>query len=120
MPSAFILSTSTVVDPDVHALRAGNITYVCFIKDMSMVWRGNVIVQLVDEHLDRLSQIKPNNDTNVSGLLPFEFVSVLTESDMLFKTNGLQTLEVKDVNKLNDAIAQHHMFFFIASASSRC
>ena len=85
-----------------------------------MVWREDVIAQLVDEHRDRLSQIKPINDTNVSGLLPFEFVSVLTESDMLFKTNGLQTLEVNDVNKLNDAIAQHHMLFFIASASSRC
>ena len=85
-----------------------------------MVRRNDIIAQLVNEHFARLSQIKPNNDTNVSGLLRFEFVSVLTETDMLFKTNGLQTLEVKEVNKLNDTIAQHHMLFFIASASSRC
>ena len=84
-----------------------------------MAWRRDVIVQL-DEHLDRLSQIKQNNDTNVSGLLRFEFVSVLTESDMFIKTNGRQTLEVKEVNKLNDPIAQHHILFFIASASSHC
>ena len=74
--------------------------------------KGN-IAQLVDEHLDRLSQIKPINDTNVSGLLRFNFVSVLVESGLLFKTNGPQTLEVKEVNKLNDTIAQHHMLFFI-------
>ena len=120
MPSAFILSTSTVVDPDIQALRVGNINHACFIEDMSMVRRKDIIAQLVDEHLDRLSQIKSINDINDSGLLRFEFVSVLTESDMLVKTNGQQPLEVKKVNKLNDTIAQHHMLFFIASASSRC
>ena len=30
---------------------------------------------------------------------------------MLFKTNGLQTLEVKEVKKLNNPIAQHHILF---------
>ena len=84
-----------------------------------MVRRNDIIAQLVDEHLDRLSQIKPINDTDVSGLLRFEFVSLLAESSLLFKTNGRQTLEVKDDNKLNDAIAQHHMFI-ITSASSCC
>ena len=32
---------------------------------------------------------------------------------MRFKTNGPQTLVVKEDNKLNYTIAQHHMFFFI-------
>ena len=84
-----------------------------------MVWRNDVIAQLVDEHLDRFSLNKPLNDTNVSGLLRFEFVSILAESDLLFKTNGRQTPEVKEVNKLNNTIAQHHRLFIITSASSR-
>ena len=62
--------------------------------------------------MDRLSQIKPNNDTNVLGLQCFDFVSVLVESDLFFKTDGPQTLEVKEVSKLNDTIAQHHMLLF--------
>ena len=31
---------------------------------------------------------------------------------MFFKTGGPQTLEVKEVNKLNGTIAQHHMLLF--------
>ena len=46
-------------------------------------------------------------------LLRFEFVSVLAESDILFKTNSLQPLVVNEVNKLDDTIAQHHTLFFI-------
>ena len=72
-----------------------------------------IIAQLFDEHLDRLSQIKSINYTNFSGLLRFEFVSVLAESDLLFKANCPQTLEVKADNKRNDTIAQHHMLFII-------
>ena len=30
---------------------------------------------------------------------------------MLFKNNGLQTVEVKGVNKLNNTITRHHMLF---------
>ena len=37
MLSAFILYTSTVVDPDIQALRVGNINYGRFIKDMAML-----------------------------------------------------------------------------------
>ena len=85
---------------------------------MRMLWRKDVIAQLVDEHPDRLSQIKPINDTNVSGVLGFVFVSVSAENDRLFKTDGRQTLEAKEVNKLNDTIAKHHMLFFIISAGS--
>ena len=44
-----------------------------------MLLGKDVIAQLVDEHLDRLSQIKSTNDTITSGLLRFEFVSVLAE-----------------------------------------
>ena len=72
-----------------------------------------IIAQLFDEHLDRLSQIKSINYTNFSGLLRFEFVSVLAESELLFKANSPQTLEVKADNKRNDTIAQHHMLFII-------
>ena len=79
--------------------------------------KRGLIVQLVDEQLDRLSQIKPINDTDDSGLLRFVFVSVIAESDLLFKTNGRQTLEVKEVKKLNDTIAQHHMLFTIIISS---
>ena len=57
----------TVVDPFVQTLRVGNINFASFIKDMSMVWRNDVIAQLVYEHMDRLSLIKPIDDTNVSG-----------------------------------------------------
>ena len=67
MPSTFVLSASTVLVPDIQALRVGNINYACFIKDMNMLWPKDVIAQLVDEHPDRLSQIKPIDDTNVSG-----------------------------------------------------
>ena len=64
-------------------------------------------------NLDRLSQIKPNNDTNVAGVLRFEFVSVLVDSRLLFNTNDTQTLEVKGDNKLNNTIALHHILFII-------
>ena len=37
MLSAFILYASTVVDPDIQALRVGNINYGRFIKDMGML-----------------------------------------------------------------------------------
>ena len=113
MPSTFIISASTVVDPDLQALGVGNINYACFIKDMRKVWRKDVIAQLVDEHLDRLSQIKPMNDSNVSGVLRFELVSILAESNLPFKTNGPQTLVAMDDNKLDDTIVQHHMLFII-------
>ena len=76
---------------------------------MGMLWRKDVIAQLVDEHLDRLSQIKSINDTNDSGMLRFVFVSVIAENDLLFKTDGSQTLEVKEDNKLSDTIAQRHI-----------
>ena len=62
---------------------------------------------MVDEHLDQLSQIKPINDADVSGLQRFGFVSAIAQSGLLFKTNCPQPLVVKDANKLNDAIAQH-------------
>ena len=119
MPSTFILSASTVVDPDVQSLRVGNINYGYFIKDMGMLWRKDVIAQLVYEHMDRLSRNKPINDTDDSGLLRFEFISVLTESDMLFKTNGRQTRDVKEVKKLNDIIA-HTTCSSSSRACSRC
>ena len=32
---------------------------------------------------------------------------------MLFKTTGRQPLDVKEANKLNDTIAQHHMVLII-------
>ena len=82
MPSAFILSASTGVDlpfPDGTRLLVGDIKFACFIKDMGMLLGKDVIAQLVDEHLDRLSQIKSTNDTIISGLLRFKFVSVLAE-----------------------------------------
>ena len=44
--------------------------------------------QLVDEHPDQLSHIKPTNDTHVSGVLRFKFVSILAESGLLFKTKA--------------------------------
>ena len=44
-------------------------------------------------------------------MLRFEFVSVLAESNILFKTNSLQTVEVKGVNKLNNTITRHYMLF---------
>ena len=75
--------------------------------------RKDIIAQLVDEHLDRLSHNKSINDANISGLLRFEFVSVLAENGLLFKTNDPQTLEVEEVNKLNYTIAKHYMLFFI-------
>ena len=90
-----------------------------------MLHRGRVhslekghLSQLVDEQLDRFSLHELINDINDSGLLRFEFVSVLAESSLLFKTNGRQTPEVKEFNKLNDTVPQHHMLFFITSASS--
>ena len=44
---------------------------------MNTLLSNGIIAQLVDEHLDRLSQIKLINDPDDSGLLRFEFVSVL-------------------------------------------
>ena len=85
-----ILNTSTVVDQVVQVLRVGDINYACFLEDVSTLWRKEVIAQLVYEHMDRLPFNRPNNDTNVSGVLRFEFVSLLAESDLL-KTNFLQT-----------------------------
>ena len=119
MPSTFILFASMIDDPDVLALRVGNINYACFTKDMSMLWGNHVIAKLVDEHLDRLSQVKSINDINVSRLPRFESVSVLAEGNVLLKTNGRRPLDVKEVNKLNDTIPQHHTFF-ITSAGSCC
>ena len=86
---------------------------------MNTLLSNGIIAQLVDEHLDRLSQIKPINDTDDSGLLRFEFVSIIAESGLLFKTNGQQTLDVKEVKKLNYTIAKHHMLF-ITTACSCC
>ena len=77
---------------------------------MNMLWRKDIIAQLVDVHLELLSQNKPIYGTNVSGVLRFEFASTLAQSDLLFKTNCWQTLVVKENNKLNDTIAQLHMF----------
>ena len=113
MPLVLTLSASTIDDPDVQLHRMGTSNYACFIEDMSMLRRKDVIAQLVYEHMDRLSQNKPINDTDDSGLLRFDFVSVLSESDLLLKTNCLQPLEVNEDNKLTDTIAQHHMLFFI-------
>ena len=87
MSATFIISTSTVMDPDIQELRVWTVNYARFIEDMSMVWREDVVARLVDEHLDRLLLILPINDTNVSGVLRIEFVSVLAASDLLFKTN---------------------------------
>ena len=67
MHRALILNTSTVVYQDIQALRVGYSSHACFIKDMGMLWRNDVIAQLVDEHPDRLSLIKPINDTDVLG-----------------------------------------------------
>ena len=47
------------------------------------------------------------------GLLRFDFVSILAESGVVFMTNGLQPLVVKEDNKRNDTTAQHHMLFII-------
>ena len=52
-----------------------------------------LISQLVDEQLDRFSLHELISDINDSGLLRFEFVSVLAESSLLFKTAGRQTLD---------------------------
>ena len=43
MPIKFVLSSSTIDTPDVQALRVGNINYGCFIKDMGMLWRKDVV-----------------------------------------------------------------------------
>ena len=66
------------------------------------------MAKLVDEHMDRLSQNKHVNDPIVSGVLRFELVSILAESNLPFKTNGPQTLVAMDDNKLDDTIVQHH------------
>ena len=71
MLSTLILNTSTIVDQDIHALRVGYSNHACFIKAMRMLWRNDVFAQLVDEHLDQLSLIKPINDADVSGLQRF-------------------------------------------------
>ena len=114
-----ILNTSTVVDQDIQALRVGYSNHACFIKAMRMLWRKDVITQLVDEHLDRLSQPDPNSENNVLGLQRFDFISVLVESDLFFKTNGLQTVEVKGTTSGTTPLPST-TWYSSSSARSRC
>ena len=119
MPRVFTLSASTIDDPDVQLHRMGTSNNACFIEDMSMLRRKDVIAQLVDEHLDRLSQTDPINENNVSGLQRFDFISVLVESDLLFKTNGLQTVEVNGTTSGTTPLPSTTCYSS-SSARSRC
>ena len=52
MLSTFILSASTIDDPDIRALYVGSINHASFIKDMCVLRRKDVVAPLVDEHMD--------------------------------------------------------------------
>ncbi|KAL7715468.1 EF-hand domain-containing protein [Entamoeba marina] len=65
-----------------------------------------------DDHLDALALVKNLNQRHTQ-LMRIEFISVMAESDHLYQINGPQSLEIKEINKLNDQLAQRHALFFV-------
>ncbi|ELP90291.1 hypothetical protein EIN_504470 [Entamoeba invadens IP1] len=97
-------------------IREANLCFAEFIRDASLLWRKDEIVEIIDEHLDTLSMLKVDSyglRVDFTQLLRLEFVSVLIENDQIFALNGPQLLEVQEINKLNDLLAQRHTQMFI-------
>ncbi|ELP86642.1 hypothetical protein EIN_092070 [Entamoeba invadens IP1] len=116
MFSEFIVYCSTENLASEISIREANLFYAEFIRDFSCLFKRGEVTRLIDTHLDNLIAIEKNPNGMIdsfSHLLRLEFVAVLAEDEKVYTINGPQVLEIKEINKLNDLLAERHAMMYI-------